>query len=259
LFNTLLINVTEFFRDAPAWEHLRDDVLPELLAAKEGDEPIRVWSAGCASGQEAYTAAMVLAEQLGDDAYLERVKIYATDIDEEALTTARHAIYTQKQLESVPEELRSKYFERADQRMAFRKDLRRTVIFGRNNLVSDAPISRLDLLICRNTLMYFNAETQARILRHFHFALRDHGVLLLGRSEMMLSHRDLFTAVDLKQRIFAKQPRETMQNRVAAFGNGEAPRLRDREDTRDSRDAALELGPQAQVIVSRTGTLTFAN
>src|SRR5262245_23136517 len=96
LFDTLLINVTEFFRDPPAWEHLRDDVLPELLAAKEDDEPIRVWSAGCASGQEAYTAAIVLAELLGEEAYLERVKIYATDIDEEALTTARHAIYTQK-------------------------------------------------------------------------------------------------------------------------------------------------------------------
>src|SRR4051812_38655208 len=94
LFNTLLINVTEFFRDPEAWEHLRDDVLPELLAAKEEDEPIRIWSAGCASGQEAYTAAMVLAELLGDEAYRRRVKIYATDIDEEALTIGRHAIYT---------------------------------------------------------------------------------------------------------------------------------------------------------------------
>ena len=132
---------------------------------------MRVWSAGCASGQEAYTVAMVLAELLGVDAYRERVKIYATDIDEDALGQARLAIYTAKEIESVPAELRERYFERADQRFAFRKDLRRTVIFGRNNLVQDAPISRLDLLICRNTLMYFNAETQGRILRHFHFAL----------------------------------------------------------------------------------------
>src|SRR5215211_6968809 len=189
LFDMLLINVTEFFRDAPAWEHLRDDVLPTLLAAKEPDEPVRVWSAGCATGQEAYTAAIVLAEHLGEDAFRERVKIYATDIDEDALSTARPAIYTHKQLEGVPEDLREKYFERADQRMAFRADLRRTVIFGRNNLVSDAPISRLDLLICRNTLMYFTAETQGRVLRHFHFALRDDGVLMLGRSALMLSYR----------------------------------------------------------------------
>src|SRR4051812_16576167 len=162
LFETLLINVTEFFRDPPAWEHLREEVLPELLAAKTDGEPLRVWSAGCASGQEAYTCAMVLAELLGVDAYRHRAKIYATDIDEEALAQARAAIYNAKELESVPPALREKYFERADQGVCFRKDLRRTVIFGRNNLVQDAPISRLDLLLCRNTLMYFNAETQAR-------------------------------------------------------------------------------------------------
>src|SRR5215218_996126 len=135
LFETLLINVTEFFRDPPAWEHLRSDVLPGLLAAKGDDEPIRVWSAGCASGQEAYTCAIVLAELLGVDAYRERVKIYATDIDEDALAQARLATYTAKEIEHVPGPLREKYFQRADQRSAFRKDLRRTVIFGRNNLV----------------------------------------------------------------------------------------------------------------------------
>jgi two-component system CheB/CheR fusion protein len=261
LFNTLLINVTEFFRDPPAWEHLRADVLPELLAAKDGDEPIRVWSAGCASGQEAYTVAIILAERLGDEAYLERVKIYATDIDEEALTLARHAIYTTKQMEGVPEDLRARYFERADQRMAFRKDLRRTVIFGRNNLVQDAPISRLDLLICRNTLMYFTAEAQGRILRHFHFALRDHGVLMLGKSEMMISHRDVFEAVDINRRIFRKIERSaSLQARIGGLANGtDAIELPHTEDERASRDSALEIGPQPQVIVSRTGTLTFAN
>src|ERR1044071_9995546 len=222
LFDTLLINVTEFFRDPPAWDHLRDDVLPELLAAKDDSDPVRVWSAGCASGQEAYTVAIVLAEMLGDEAYRERVKIYATDIDEDALSAARLAVYTPKQLESVPEDLRAKYFERADQRMAFRKDLSRSVIFGRNNLVSDAPISRLDVLICRNTLMYFTAETQGRILRHFHFALADHGVLMLGKSEMMISHRDVFAAVDINRRIFRKLDRPPpLQARVGNLADGD--------------------------------------
>ena len=216
-----------------------------------------MWSAGCASGQEAYTAAMVFAELLGVEAFRERVKIYATDIDEDALNQARLATYNAKETESVPAELRERYFERADQRLAFRKDLRRTVIFGRNNLVADAPISRLDLLICRNTLMYFNAETQGRILRHFHFALRDSGVLMLGKSEMMISHRDLFAADDLKRRIFIKQPRPTLTSRVSAFANGDAAAGTD--DDRVSRDAALELGPHAHLIVSRTGRLTFAN
>jgi two-component system CheB/CheR fusion protein len=260
LFDALLINVTDFFRDRPAWEHLRHEVLPPLLDAKSPDEPVRVWSAGCASGQEAYTAAIVLAEALGEAAYLQRAKIYATDIDEDALTTARHAVYTQKEMESVPEGLREKYFERADQRLAFRKDLRRTVIFGRNNLVSDAPISRLDLLICRNTLMYFTAETQGQILRHFHFALRDHGVLMLGKSEMMISHRDVFMAIDMKTRIFRKLDRPvSLQARLAGLANGDAVEARIAAGDRVSRDAALELGPDALIIVARTGELTFAN
>ncbi len=261
LFDTLLINVTEFFRDPEAWEHLREEVLPELLAVKGEDEPIRVWSAGCASGQEAYTAAIVLAELLGDERYHERVKIYATDIDEGALNVARQAIYTHKQIEGVPEDLRGRYFERADQRLAFRKDLRRTVIFGRNNLVSDAPISRLDLLICRNTLMYFTAETQGRILRHFHFALRDHGVLMLGKSEMMISRRDVFAAVDINRRIFRKLERPPpLQGRLGApAGDADAIDLPVSEDERASRDSALEIGPHPHIIVSRGSILTFAN
>jgi two-component system, chemotaxis family, CheB/CheR fusion protein len=260
LFNTLLINVTEFFRDPPAWEHVRDEILPALLAAKGADDPVRIWSAGCATGQEAYTAAMILAEHLGEEAYRERVKIYATDVDEEALAVARHAIYTHKQLESVPEDLRAKYFEPADQRLAFRKDLRRAVIFGRNNLVSDAPISQLDLLICRNTLMYFTAETQGRILRHFHFALRDDGVLMLGKSEMMISHRDVFEAVDVNRRVFRKRDGPpSLMARVSGLSDGEVMELPLSEDERASRDSALEIGPQAQVIVSRSGLLTFAN
>jgi two-component system, chemotaxis family, CheB/CheR fusion protein len=260
LFDTLLINVTEFFRDPPAWDHLQVEVLPELLASKDGDESIRVWCAGCATGQEAYTAAMVLAEVVGPEAFRDRVKIYATDVDEDALATARLGTYGQKEVEPIPDRLLEKYFEPADQRHAFRKDLRRTVIFGRNNLVSDAPISRLDLLICRNTLMYFTAETQGRVLRHFHFALGEHGVLMLGKSEMMISHRDLFTAADLKKRIFRKLERvPSLQARVAGLANGDGVDVPVGQADRASRDAALEIGPHAQVIVSRTGALTFAN
>ena len=260
LFDTLLINVTEFFRDPATWEYLRDEALPPLLAAKPSEEPVRVWCAGCASGQEAYTVAMLLAESLGEAAFAERVKIYATDVDEDALKTARLALYTDKELQNVPEPLRTKYFERVDKRLGFRKDLRRTVIYGRNNLVSDAPISRLDLLVCRNTLMYFTAETQGRILRHFHFALRDHGVLVLGKSEMMVSHREIFTPVDLKKRIFRKlEGAVSLQARIAGMTNGDAMELPVPSDDRASRDAALELGPHPQIIVSRTGELSYAN
>jgi two-component system, chemotaxis family, CheB/CheR fusion protein len=258
LFDTLLINVTEFFRDPPAWEYLRDDVLPPLLEAKEADAPVRVWSAGCASGQEAYSIAILLAEALGDEAYRERVKIYATDIDEDALNTARQALYSEHELESVPSDLRERYFVPVDGRFAFRKDLRRAIIFGRNNLVQDSPISRLDLLICRNTLMYLTAETQARILRHFHFALDPAGTLMLGKSEMMVSHRDLFEARDLKKRVFARRALgASSAARGGAVPDADAVLVLP-ADERAAR-VAFEVGSTPQIIVTRTGALAFAN
>ena len=207
LFNTVLINVTGFFRDVDAWDYLRDAVLDSLVASKPADSVIRVWSAGCASGEEAYTLAISLAEALGIDAFRERVKIYATDVDEEQLNEARQATYGEREMQALPPGLAERYFESSGNRFVFRKDLRRSVIFGRNDLVQDAPISRIDLLTCRNTLMYFNAETQAKILNRFHFALADSGVLFLGKAEMLLSHGSLYTPIDLKRRIFRKVPR----------------------------------------------------
>jgi two-component system CheB/CheR fusion protein len=186
LFNMILINVTAFFRDSDAWTYLQEEVVAPMIAARPAGSPIRIWSAGCASGEEAYTLAIMLAEMLGADEFRARVKIYATDVDEEALTHARHATYPERAIRAIPADLLATYFESNTGRYGFRKDLRRSVIFGRNDLVQDAPISRIDLLVCRNTLMYFNAETQSRILSRFHFALAGGGVLFLGKAEMLL-------------------------------------------------------------------------
>jgi two-component system CheB/CheR fusion protein len=206
LFNTILINVTGFFRDPAAWDYLAARIVPHILEEKKSDGPIRVWSAGCASGEEAYSLAMQFAEALGVEVFIERVKIYATDVDEESLVQARQATYPERALEGVPEELRRKYFEPVANGFMFRASLRRAIIFGRHDLVQDAPISRLDLLVSRNTLMYFNAETQAQILARFHFALNPTGVLFLGKAEMLLTHANLFVPVELKCRIFTKVP-----------------------------------------------------
>jgi two-component system CheB/CheR fusion protein len=116
LFNTLLINTTGFFRDPQTWEYLATDVTPQLLEARLDDGPIRVWCAGCASGEEAYTVAMVLARVMGDAAFRERVKIYATDVDEEALDLARHGAYLPRQIEDVPPDALERFFERTDPR-----------------------------------------------------------------------------------------------------------------------------------------------
>jgi two-component system CheB/CheR fusion protein len=203
LFDTILINVTGFFRDPDAWGYLRQEAIPKLLSDRK-DLPIRVWSAGCASGEEAYTIAIALAEVMGTDEFRERVKVYATDIDEDALNEARRGTYSERQLKGLTAQQIEEFFDDAGNARSFRKDLRRCVIFGRNDLVQDAPISRIDLLTCRNTLMYFNSETQAKILSRLHFALRPDGLLFLGKAETLLSHSDLFAALDLKRRLFQK-------------------------------------------------------
>jgi two-component system CheB/CheR fusion protein len=226
LFNTILINVTSFFRDPQAWEFLEKQVLPEMLGSKGTHAPVRVWSAGCASGQEAYSIAMLLAEALGDEAFRARVKVYGTDADEDALTQARRAAYASKDTEDVPPRLRERYFEQVNGRYVFRQDLRRSVIFGRHDLVQDAPISRLDLLVCPR----------------FHFALNGHGngagYLFLGRAEMLLTQSSLFAPLELKCRVFSKvQPPGTRQ-RTPALARSQRQRRRDGPQPTPARDGA---------------------
>lgn len=260
LFNAILINVTSFFRDTTTWEYIRDELIPTLLKAKKADEPVRVWSAGCASGEEAYTIAMLLADKMGNEAFKERVKIYASDIDEEALSQARQATYPTRDLTPLPASYLEKYFEDNKPFYTFRKDLRRSIIFGRHDLVQDAPISRVDLLICRNVLMYFNSETQARILSRFHFALNDIGYLFLGKAEMLFTYANLFTPVDLRRRVFTKVPQVTLRDRLMLMSQNGT------EDTNDHiakhirfRESAFDTGPVAQLVVDLNGFVTLIN
>ncbi|WP_254173770.1 CheR family methyltransferase [Planktothrix pseudagardhii] len=260
LFTTILINVTSFWRDRTAWDYVRDEIIPRILATKEPHETIRIWSAGCASGEEAYTISMMVAEAIGIEQFRERVKIYATDIDEEALNQARQAIYLQKDLNGLSPEQIEQFFEKIDTRYTFRKDLRRCVIFGRHDLLQDAPISKVDLLVCRNTLMYFNAEAQSRILARFHFALRDGGFLFLGKAEMLLTHANTFTPTDLKCRVFAKVPKLNLRDRLlimAQTGNEEA--VNHLSSHVRLRELAFDSGPCARIIIDTNGLLALAN
>ncbi|HEY1373386.1 MAG TPA: CheR family methyltransferase [Candidatus Binatia bacterium] len=261
LFNTILINVTSFFRDPPAWKFLCESVLPKLLDEK-GDRHIRIWSAGCASGEEAYSLAILFADAMGFEPFKQQVKIYATDVDEEALNVARQAMYTAKSLESIEDEaLRRKYFEPVNGRYCFRADLRRSIIFGRHDLVQDAPISRLDLLVCRNTLMYFNSETQARILARLHFALNPGGYLFLGRAELLLTHGHLFTPLDLKCRIFAKVAQANNRERLIAMatGDGGEPAQPQQQKQERLKELALDESPLPRLVVDSSGVLILAN
>ncbi|MGI3783935.1 MAG: CheR family methyltransferase [Janthinobacterium lividum] len=257
LFNTILINVTSFFRDPESWDYVRDVVLPELVESSSGG-PVRVWSAGSSAGQEAYTVAMLLHDLMGSE-FRERVKIYATDVDEEALDHARQATYTERELAGLPESYRERYFDQVAGRYVFTPDVRRNVIFGRNDLTRDAPISRIDLLLCRNTLMYFNAETQARIVNRLAFALRPRGVLFLGKAEMLLNHSSLFDPVDLKRRMFRRIRSDLPET------SGTAPAFR-RQPPKDLgpelgqlRSEVLLTAPIAQIAVGADGRLAVVN
>jgi two-component system, chemotaxis family, CheB/CheR fusion protein len=260
LFNTILINVTGFFRDEDAWEHMRSSVLPGLLD-DIGTGPIRVWSAGCASGEEAYSLAMELSERLGQDAFQAQVKIYATDVDEDALSVARQATYTERDLAGLPEGYQDRYFESlGGSRYVFRKELQRSVIFGRNDLVQDAPISRIDLLACRNTLMYFNAETQSRIVSRLEFALRPNGVLFVGKAEMLLNHATMFEPLDLKRRFFRKAAHpngnDVAEGMAVRQINGRPASTNSLEPLRTE---AFLNSPVPQLVVDEGGQLALLN
>ena len=259
LFNTILINVTSFFRDEESWAFLRDEVLPGLLLPLESDEEIRVWSAGCSSGEEAYTLAIVLAEVLGIEECVRRVKIYSTDVDDDALRQARAGTYLAKAVEHLPAELVEKYFERQGDQVSFRSDLRRRVIFGRHDITRDAPISRLHLLVCRNTLMYFNVEAQQTIVDRFTFAMNDRACLFLGKAEMLLADGNRFDVMSMRHRMFRRRggalPLPLSQTRpMRTIATPE-----DADRRWQLRDLALDTAPNAMVAVDMEGTVVHVN
>ncbi|MET9311859.1 CheR family methyltransferase [Kribbella sp. NPDC003505] len=262
LFNTILINVTSFFRDTESWSYLQQEIIPELLGSADSDQEIRVWSAGCSSGEEAYSLAIMFAQALGIEECARRVKIYGTDVDEEALREARTGAYSEKALEALPEDLRELYFEQSGSRLVFRSDLRRRVIFGRHDITRDAPISRLHLLVCRNTLMYFNVEAQSQIIDRFHFALRPDGYLFLGKAEMLLSDGERFDVVNMRQRVFrrragrAEPPHQPNPLKLTAPTGGER---RDAARRRQLRDLVLETAPNAMIALDLDGAVTQVN
>jgi two-component system CheB/CheR fusion protein len=203
LLNTLLINVTEFFRDPPAWELLRHEILPPLLKRIKPGHSFRAWSAGCASGEEAYSIAILLAEYFGPRIQDYDIKIYATDIDEEALNAARRGEYSVEAVRKVRSEWRDKYFH-GKGLLRVNREIRRLVIFGRSNLGQDAPISHVNLLVCRNLLIYFDSDLQRQILTRLHYALEPGGILFLGKSESQLTSSQQFQRANPRWRIFQR-------------------------------------------------------
>ncbi|MBI6897706.1 PAS domain-containing protein [Pseudomonas putida] len=212
LLADMLIGVTNFFRDREAFDALQRHVMPGLVskdASEESAREVRIWSAGCSTGEEAYSLAMVVAEQSAVEQRSTQVQVFATDLDERAIGIGRAGRYPDAIATDVSAARLRQFFIKEDQHFRVRKEIREKVLFARHNLLSDPPFSQLDLIVCRNLLIYLDREVQRDILRLFHFALRPGGHLFLGSSESTDLAADLFVAVDKRNRIFRAREVQT--------------------------------------------------
>ncbi|QAY87615.1 CheR family methyltransferase [Pseudomonas arsenicoxydans] len=224
LLGDMLIGVTNFFRDREAFEALERDVLPQLVSAAVSAQPekeeIRVWSAGCSTGEEAYSLAMLISDQLQLDASKARLQLFATDIDERAISVGRAGLYPQAIVTDVPPMRLRHYFVKEDDHYRIRKELREKVLFAKHSLLSDPPFSQIDLIVCRNLLIYLDREVQREILQMFHFALRPGGFLFLGSSESADACHELFATVDKRNRIFRAKTGTANSRRTPTMPRG---------------------------------------
>jgi two-component system, chemotaxis family, CheB/CheR fusion protein len=203
LVKAFLINVTQFFRDPNAFAHLKEEILPQLIAqARARDRVLRFWSAGCATGEEPYSLAMLLVDLLGSELPEWSIKIFATDIDEEAITFARRGLYAENLPKSVPVGYQERFFEHIDHGYRIAKILRNMVTFGRQDLSRSAPFPRIDMVLCRNVLIYFLPELQNYVLSQFAFSLHANGYLFLGKAETVRPNQIYYELVNKPWKIY---------------------------------------------------------
>ncbi|HEU5295428.1 MAG TPA: CheR family methyltransferase, partial [Burkholderiaceae bacterium] len=240
LFRDLLIGVTNFFRDREAFKALEEKVIPTLVAHKADDEPLRVWVCGCSTGEEAYSIAMLLHERLTSATHAPRVHIFATDIDHVAIEQARSGTYPASIATHVSEERLHRFFAHDAQNGTYRiqKHLREMLVFSEQDVIKDPPFSKLDLVVCRNLLIYLNAELQRRLIPLFHYALLPGGVLFLGTSETVGDNTRLYEVIDRKWKLYRRLPgeRQAMPGPLREF----APPLADGTPARQPHAATDE-------------------
>ena len=213
LYNDMLISVTSFFRDTKSFEVICADVLPGILSRKSAFDPLRIWVAGCASGEEAYTLGICIHEHLGDSAFSRKIQIFATDISEIAISKARSGIYRQSELGGLSTQQISQFFNKLDGNYQVAKSLRDMCVFAHHNLLKDPPFSNMDLVSCRNVLIYLDPVLQKRALSTFHYGLNEYGYLMLGKSESVGSSADLFSPAFAQEKIYqTKGPKGRYRN-----------------------------------------------
>src|SRR5438067_6488791 len=257
LLDTILINVTEFFRDPEAWDVIANSILPFLLKRLRTGDSFRAWVAGCSSGEEAYSLAILVAEFFGPRITEFDIKIYATDVDDSALNTARRGEYPAERLRRVRPEWRHKYFSSATLPRVHR-DIRRMLIFGRSDLAQDAPISHVQMIVCRNVLIYFDSITQMHILTPLHYALDPGGILFLGKSQSKLSNSTMFKPVDSRWRIFRKNhAEEGREIRRSSSSRKDEPMTPNEKSPREEELARVKLYYSALLEVLEPGIFSL--
>ena len=206
LASGFLIKVTEFFRDPDLFDYLRDEIVPRIVRdATERDREIRVWSAGCATGEEAYSLAILFAEALGETLGRFNLRVFATDLDAEAVNFARRGIYSRSAVSNLPPQLLERYFHRIGDEYEIRKNVRALTVFGQHDLAQRAPFPRIDLAVTRNVLIYFTPELQRRALQLFAFSLRDGGTLVLGKAESVSQLPEHFTPEEPRLKVYRRE------------------------------------------------------
>ena len=251
LFRDLLISVTHFFRDPEVFDLLASRVIPRLFEGKDADGFVRVWVPGCATGEEAYSIAMLLREHMDGLEAPPQVQVFATDIDAQAIETARQALYPETIASQIPPERLERFFVKHGNMVQVSREIRDLCLFSLHNLIADPPFSRLDLVSCRNLLIYLESELQKKVVALFHYALRPGGILLLGPSEMVAS--DLFRTLDKRLRLF--QARDTVTRPPFSFPLGE----RGRPLARAAEEPQRRVVPRQQEVVRAFETVLLEN
>jgi two-component system CheB/CheR fusion protein len=205
LFQDILIHVTGFFRDSAVFRVLQKKLLPRLLKDKSSEEPLRIWIPGCSTGEEVYSIAILIAEFMRERKVSHPVQIFGTDVNELALSVARTGLYTESAVNDVSAGRLQHFFYKTEGGYRVNKTIRELCIFARQNLVNDPPFSNLDLISCRNVLIYLGPALQRKIMPVFHYALRNEGLLMLGVSETIGSHAELFSLLDAKAKVYVKK------------------------------------------------------
>ncbi len=224
LFKEFLIGVTSFFREPMEWELLRDEVIPALLDKHSHKDTIRVWISGCSTGEEAYSLAIVFKEVMNEVNYLKdfSIQIFATDLDSEAIDKAREGVFSINIAKDMSTQRLNKYFVKMDRGYQVSSEIRDMVIFAQQNMIKDPPFTKIDIMICRNLLIYLTPEIQKKLIPLFHYSLNSGGFLFLGSAESVGNFTDLFKPLDLKSRIY-KRLRPLIQIDPIEFPNSFAP------------------------------------